>query len=97
MPTQQQPHPSHLNPNVTVDIALPPKPVQRSRSLLSGLTQIIFQSTPDAGEIRLTARADGLTPAATAVHTQPCTPVGEGCWRDAEEEQTESLNCALPP
>lgn len=63
-----------LNPNVTVDIALKPKPVQWSRSLFNGLAQIIVQSTRDAGEINLTARADGLTPDTTTVRTQPCTP-----------------------
>ena len=63
-----------LNPNVTVDIALPPKPVQWSRSLFNGLAQIIVQSPREAGEIKLTARADGLTPATTVVQAQPCTP-----------------------
>jgi beta-galactosidase len=63
-----------LNPNVTVDIALKPKPVQWSRSLFNGLAQIIVCSTREAGEFKLTAAAAGLAPATTAVHTQPCTP-----------------------
>jgi beta-galactosidase len=61
-----------LNPNVTVKIighaGVPPW----SRSLFNGLAQIIVQSTRDAGEIKLTATADGLTPATAAVQTQPC-------------------------
>jgi beta-galactosidase len=44
---------------------------QWSRSLFNGLAQIIVQSTRDAGEIKLTATADGLTPATTVVKTQP--------------------------
>jgi beta-galactosidase len=63
-----------LNPNVTVKIignaGLPPW----SRSLFNGLAQIIVQSTRDPGEIRLTATADGLSPATTTVQTQPCAP-----------------------
>lgn len=45
---------------------------QWSRSLFNGLAQVIVQSTRDAGEFRLTARADGLTLATLAIHTQPC-------------------------
>ena len=49
-----------LNPNVTVKIighaSVPPW----SRSLFNGLAQVIVQSTRDAGEIKLTATADGL-------------------------------------
>jgi len=75
-----------LNPNVTLDLIGKPTTVQWSRSLFNGLAQIIVQSTSDAGEIKLTASADGLTPAATEVYTQPCTSVGKGCWRDAEKE-----------
>ncbi len=63
-----------LNPNVTVKIighaGVPPW----SRSLFNGLAQVIVQSTRDVGEIKLTATADGLTPATAAVQTQPCVP-----------------------
>ncbi|HEY5553065.1 MAG TPA: beta-galactosidase GalA [Opitutaceae bacterium] len=52
--------PGGLNPSVSVDIALRPEPVQWSRSLFNGLAQIIVQSTRTPGEIKLTARADGL-------------------------------------
>ena len=37
------------------------------RSVFNGLAQIIVQSTKDSGEIRLTARADGLSPATASV------------------------------
>jgi beta-galactosidase len=63
-----------LNPNVTVDIVARPAPLPWSRSLFNGLAQIIVQSTKDAGEIKLTATADGLAPATTTVNTQPGTP-----------------------
>lgn len=63
-----------LNPNVNVDIIGTPSPMPWSRSLFNGLAEIIVQSTPDAGEFKLTASADGLTPATAAVQTQPCAP-----------------------
>jgi len=44
------------------------------RSLFNGLAQVIVQSTRDAGEIKLTATADGLAPATAVMQTQPCTP-----------------------
>ncbi len=62
--------PGGLNPDVTVDIAAKPSPVSWSRSLFNGLAQVIVQSTRDAGEIKLTARADGLTPATVSVQSQ---------------------------
>ncbi|MDR3458484.1 MAG: beta-galactosidase GalA [Verrucomicrobiae bacterium] len=63
-----------LNPNVNVQIvghgSVPPW----SRSLFNGLAQVIIQATRNAGEIKLTATADGLTPATVTVQTQPCQP-----------------------
>ena len=62
--------PASHEPDTFVGQAAP----QWSRSLFNGLAQIIVQSTKDAGEIKLTATADGLTPATTVVKTQPCAP-----------------------
>jgi beta-galactosidase len=63
-----------LNPNVTVKVfgntSVPPW----SRSLFNGLAQIIVQSTPEAGEFKLTATAGELAPATALVQTQPCPP-----------------------
>ena len=63
-----------LNPKVTVKIightSVPPW----SRSLFNGLAQVIVQSTREAGEMKLTATADGLAPATAVVQTQPCSP-----------------------
>ena len=44
------------------------------RSLFSGLAQIIVQSTKEPGDIKLTAKADGLTPATLTIPAQPVTP-----------------------
>lgn len=44
------------------------------RSVFNGLAQVIVQATKDAGEIKLTATADGLAPATTAVKVQPAKP-----------------------
>jgi beta-galactosidase len=63
-----------LNPNVTVDIIAKPGAFPWSRGLFNGLGQIIVQSTKDAGEIKLTATADGLMLATAAVNTQPSKP-----------------------
>ena len=60
-----------LNPNVNVQIIGHATAAPWSRSVFNGLAQIIVQSTKDAGEIKLTATADGLAPATTVVQTQP--------------------------
>ncbi len=44
------------------------------RSLFNGLAQIIVQATKEPGEIKLTARADGLTPVTLTIPAQPATP-----------------------
>jgi len=47
------------------------------RSLFNGLAQVIVQSTKDAGEIRLTATAEGLSPATTVVKTSQTQSISE--------------------
>lgn len=44
------------------------------RSLFNGLAQVIVQSGRAAGEIKLTATADGLAPATAVMPVQPCSP-----------------------
>ena len=61
-----------LNPNVSVRLIGNASAPPWSRSLFNGLAQIIVQSTREAGEFKLTASADGLTPATAVVQTQPC-------------------------
>ena len=63
-----------LNPDVNVELVSQAGASAWSRSLFNGLAQIIVQSSKTAGEIKLTATADGLTPATAAVQTQHCTP-----------------------
>ncbi|HXI69832.1 MAG TPA: hypothetical protein VNN22_05680 [Verrucomicrobiae bacterium] len=63
-----------LNPNVNVQIVGHVAAAPWSRSLFNGPAQIIVQSTKGAGEIKLTATADGLAPVTTSVNTQPVTP-----------------------
>ena len=60
-----------LNPDVNVEIVGQPQPAPWSRSLFNGLAQVIVQSSRDAGEIKLTASADGLQPASATVTTVP--------------------------
>jgi beta-galactosidase len=60
-----------LNPNVNLQFIGKPEVAPWSRSLFNGLAQIIVQSTKEAGEIKLTATADGLTPATTVIQAQP--------------------------
>jgi beta-galactosidase len=63
-----------LNPDVNVEITGQPQASPWSRSLFNGLAQIIVQSTKDAGEMKLTATADGLKTATVSVQSQVCTP-----------------------
>jgi len=60
-----------LNPAVNVELVGQPIPADWSRSVFNGLAQVIVQSTKDAGEIRLTATADGLKPVTTTITTEP--------------------------
>jgi len=45
-----------------------------SRSLFNGLAQIIVQSSRAAGDIRVTATAEGLAPSSVTLNAQPCAP-----------------------
>ncbi len=58
-----------LNPDVNVELLGKPMPTPWSRSLFNGRAQVIVQSSRDAGEIKLTASADGLQPATATVTT----------------------------
>ena len=62
-----------LNPNVTLELTGQPVKLAWSRSTFNGLAQVIVQSTRTAGEIKLTASVDGLTPATATITTQPAT------------------------
>jgi beta-galactosidase len=60
-----------LNHEVNVELIGKANDAPWSRSLFNGLAQIIVQSSQDAGEIKLTASADGLQPATATISTQP--------------------------
>ena len=63
-----------LDPDVNVEVTGKPVAPAWSRSAFNGLAQIIVQSTKEAGEIKLTASADGLRSATATVTTQSATP-----------------------
>jgi len=58
-----------LNPDVNVELVGQPVESPWSRSLFNGLAQVIVQSTKDVGEIKLTAKSDGLTSATAKIQT----------------------------
>ena len=59
-----------------VTLRMQDKPVlpEWKRSVFNGLAQIIVQSTREPGAIKLTAAAEGLSPATVSVQSQPCEP-----------------------
>ena len=61
-----------LNPNVAVKTIGRARVTPWPRSLFNGMAQVTVQSTRDAGAIKLTATAEGLSPATTSVQTQLC-------------------------
>ena len=60
-----------MNPDVNVELIGKAVASGWSRSAFNGLAQVMVQSTKDAGEIKLTATADGLQSATATVTTQP--------------------------
>ena len=66
--------PGGLNKGVTLEFQEKIVAPEWQRSVFNGLAQIIVQSTKEPGAIRLTASADGLSPATVSVPSQPCTP-----------------------
>ena len=66
--------PGGLNPDVNVKLMGKPISPAWSRSVFNGLGQILVQSTREPGEIKLTASAEGLSPATVSVQSRPCTP-----------------------
>ena len=65
-----------LNKGASLDVPQPPAPAQWKRSVFNGLAQILVQSTREAGEVKLTARAEGLQTAILALRTnaRPARP-----------------------
>ena len=65
--------PGGLNKGVTLEFQEKTVAPAWQRSVFNGLAQIIVQSTKEPGEIKLTASAEGLSPATASVPSQPCT------------------------
>jgi beta-galactosidase len=63
-----------INKGVKLRLQAPPVLPAWKRSVFNGLAQIIMQSAIEPGEIKLTASADGLSPATVAIQSLPCTP-----------------------
>ncbi len=59
-----------LNSDVNVELVGKASVNLWSRSVFNGLAQILVQSSKEAGEIKLTASADGLKPVTTTITTQ---------------------------
>ncbi|MGA9778278.1 MAG: sugar-binding domain-containing protein [Verrucomicrobiia bacterium] len=71
--------PGGINKGVTLRLGEKPEMPQWKRSVFNGLAQIVVQSTKTAGEIKLTARSEGLSPTTVAIQTRsgplrPCVP-----------------------
>jgi hypothetical protein len=62
--------PGGINKGVSLEFEKPPIPANWQRSAFNGLAQVIVQADKDAGEIKLTAQADGLQPAAIVIRTE---------------------------
>jgi beta-galactosidase len=60
-----------LNKGVAVRLLEHPVPVTWRRSVFNGLAQVIVQSTKESGEIKLTARAEGLKPGTVTIKAKP--------------------------
>jgi beta-galactosidase len=65
--------PGGINQGVRLRLTEKPEMPQWKRSVFNGLAQILVQSTKMPGDIRLTARAEGLSPATLVIHARPCT------------------------
>jgi beta-galactosidase len=63
-----------INKGVTLRLGEKPEMPQWQRSVFNGLAQVIVQSTKTPGEIKLTARSEGLSPVTVVIQARPCTP-----------------------
>jgi beta-galactosidase len=59
-----------LTMGVSLELVSAPVAPAWSRSLFNGLAEVIVQSTKEAGDIQLTASADGLVPATSTIQSQ---------------------------
>ena len=62
--------PGGINKGVTLRLGEKPELPQWKRSVFNGLAQVIVQSSKTGGEIKLTARSEGLTPNTVVIQTR---------------------------
>jgi beta-galactosidase len=62
-----------INLGVELDTPSTPEPADWQRSAFNGLAQVLVQSTKASGEIKLTAQAEGLSPATAVIQSLPGT------------------------
>ena len=62
--------PGGINKGATLRLGEKPELPQWKRSVFNGLAQIIVQSTKTGGEIKVTARSEGLTPNTVVIQTR---------------------------
>ncbi|HZI33314.1 MAG TPA: DUF4982 domain-containing protein, partial [Candidatus Binatia bacterium] len=67
--------PGGLNHGVTLELQPAPVAATWKRSVFNGLAQVIVQSEKNAGEINLTASADGLSSHTITIHAKPCAAI----------------------
>ncbi len=66
-----------ISHGVHVELRDQPAIAHWQRSTFNGLAQVLVQSDGNAGEIRLTATADGVSPATTVISSHPCLSTSE--------------------
>jgi beta-galactosidase len=66
--------PGGIDKGVTLRLEEKPEMPQWQRSVFNGLAQIIVQSTKAPGEIKLTARSEGLSLVTAVIQARPATP-----------------------
>jgi beta-galactosidase len=63
-----------INKGASLEFHEKPAPANWQRSVFNGLAQVIVQASKQPGEMKLTARAEGLKPAEITLTSRPCTP-----------------------
>jgi beta-galactosidase len=63
-----------INNGVNLEIQDPLRVPTWNRSVFNGLAQLIIQSTKESGEVKVTAKAQGLAPATAVIQSRACAP-----------------------
>jgi beta-galactosidase len=66
-----------VNKGVVLDLARAPVPADWQRSVFNGLAEVIVQSGGAAGDLQLSARAQGLRPAVITIRTRAVGSAGD--------------------